>query len=219
MMILAIDTAANMCAACLLDQKTGTVRGVISEDIGNGHAEQLMPIIERVFSQANAVPSDVGKIAVSVGPGSFTGVRVGVATARGLALALGIPVVGVSTFQTIARDFMNSRQTTVDFTVALNGGRGDIFCQRFNASGAAVGSAFAMGPESPRNPITVIGNAARKVNADGVYPDFEIATGSINAYAEVGMISDSPAYPIYLRAADAKVQKGFALPLAQYEVP
>ncbi|MCB8829752.1 tRNA (adenosine(37)-N6)-threonylcarbamoyltransferase complex dimerization subunit type 1 TsaB, partial [Escherichia coli] len=73
-----------------------------SEDIGKGHAERLMAFIEQTLNHAAVPISAIGKIAVSIGPGSFTGVRVGVSTARGFGLALQCPVVGVSTLEALA---------------------------------------------------------------------------------------------------------------------
>ncbi len=104
MKLLALDTAANLCSVAILDVETGILMAEVSEDIGKGHAERLMAVIEQVMEQSKIAIANIGKIAVSVGPGSFTGVRVGVSTARGFALALKCPVVGISTLQALAYD-------------------------------------------------------------------------------------------------------------------
>src|SRR5687767_11705385 len=104
MKLLALDTAANLCSVAVLDVESGTILAASSEDIGKGHAERLMTAIEQVAATARISIADIGKIAVSIGPGSFTGVRVGVSTARGFALALKCPAVGISTLQALAYD-------------------------------------------------------------------------------------------------------------------
>ncbi|MBE0692228.1 MAG: tRNA (adenosine(37)-N6)-threonylcarbamoyltransferase complex dimerization subunit type 1 TsaB, partial [Aquamicrobium sp.] len=84
MRLLAIDTAADLCAACVRDTDGGE-RGRSVLDLGKGHAEHLMGVIEAALREAGCGFADLDAVAVSVGPGSFTGVRVGVAAARGLA--------------------------------------------------------------------------------------------------------------------------------------
>ena len=99
-MILGIDTSAGQCAVALVD---GAREWQRAEVMARGHAEALFPMIEAVLSEAGAHPGDLTRIAVCTGPGSFTGVRAGVAAARGLALGLGIPAVGVSRLAALAQ--------------------------------------------------------------------------------------------------------------------
>ena len=116
MIILAIDTAANLCAACVHDAAAGIERGRSVRDIGKGHAEQLMEVIDAALAAGGLAYADIGGIAVSVGPGSFTGIRVGVAAARGLALGLGVPSAGVTTLEALAleaRDRFPDRKSVV----------------------------------------------------------------------------------------------------------
>ncbi|MCD1626128.1 MAG: tRNA (adenosine(37)-N6)-threonylcarbamoyltransferase complex dimerization subunit type 1 TsaB [Paracoccaceae bacterium] len=98
--ILAFDTSAAHCAAALL---RGTdVVAAASEEMGRGQAERLMPLLDEVVKNAGLDWSDLTAIAVGIGPGNFTGIRISVSAARGLALALNIPAVGVSTFDAIS---------------------------------------------------------------------------------------------------------------------
>src|SRR4051812_18694458 len=110
MLVLAIDTAGPDCAVALArfdaDRIEILARG--AESIGRGHAERLLPIIESVLSQAGCSFHDLDRVAVTVGPGSFTGVRVGIAAARGLALALNIPAVGVGTLDALALPILHA---------------------------------------------------------------------------------------------------------------
>jgi tRNA threonylcarbamoyladenosine biosynthesis protein TsaB len=93
--VLAIDTALEACSAAVLDTEGKLV--VRSLPMARGHAEALMPLIAETMSAAGTEFADLDRIAVTIGPGSFTGVRVGVAAARGIALAADKPAVGLTT--------------------------------------------------------------------------------------------------------------------------
>jgi tRNA threonylcarbamoyladenosine biosynthesis protein TsaB len=98
--VLAIDTALNACAAALVCG--GETRATQSETMERGHAERLAPLVDEMMRGVGATFNEIDRIVVTVGPGSFTGVRVGLSFARGLALALGRPCVGVSTLEALA---------------------------------------------------------------------------------------------------------------------
>ena len=102
MILLAIDTASTLCAACIHDSAAGRELGRAVLDLGKGHAEHLMGVVHDAMAQAGVDFSALERIAVAVGPGSFTGIRVGVSAARGFAMALKIPAVGVTTLEAIA---------------------------------------------------------------------------------------------------------------------
>ncbi|HVX74526.1 MAG TPA: tRNA (adenosine(37)-N6)-threonylcarbamoyltransferase complex dimerization subunit type 1 TsaB [Bradyrhizobium sp.] len=102
MLILAIDTALEACAACVLDTGTGKVLARESQAMKRGHAEALMPLIARVMDKAGVAFTDLDRVAVTTGPGSFTGLRVGLSAARGIALAANRPAVGVTTLAAFA---------------------------------------------------------------------------------------------------------------------
>jgi len=220
MLTLAIDTAANFCSACLWDEAADRVLATEERDIGRGHAEQLMDVIAAVIGKVGRDYADLSRIAVAIGPGSFTGIRVGVAAARGLGLALGIPVAGVTTLEAIAADAR--AETGGDVTVAVNGGRGQIFVQSFDAAGiqfdepAAVEAADAASVV-PASVDFLAGNAADAVAAAFARPvetGIDRATGSVATVARLSAVSPHAPVPLYLRGADAKPQQGFALPRA-----
>ncbi|SDC50826.1 tRNA (adenosine(37)-N6)-threonylcarbamoyltransferase complex dimerization subunit type 1 TsaB [Ruegeria marina] len=94
--VLAFDTSAAHCAAALL--VGDRIVAARAEDMGRGQAERLIPLLEEVLQEAGKTWRDLTAIGVGVGPGNFTGIRISVAAARGLALALGIPAVGVDGF-------------------------------------------------------------------------------------------------------------------------
>ena len=102
MLILAIDTALDACAAAVLDTASSKVIAQESQAMKRGHAEALMPLIARVMKESGVAFDALDRIAVTTGPGSFTGLRVGLSAARGIALAAGKPVVGVTTLTAYA---------------------------------------------------------------------------------------------------------------------
>src|SRR6476660_7024856 len=106
MLILAIDTALDACSAAVLDTAAGTTVALESQPMNRGHAEALMPLIARVIKQSGVAFTSLDRIAVTTGPGSFTGLRVGLSAARGIALAAGLPVVGVTTLTAYAAAFV-----------------------------------------------------------------------------------------------------------------
>src|SRR5581483_6408458 len=98
--ILAIDTGGRSCSVAILGGGVNPAHE--HQDTDHGHATMLMPMIERVRKAAGVDYSDLDRIAVAVGPGSFTGLRVGIAAALGLSLASAVPAVGISTFHAVA---------------------------------------------------------------------------------------------------------------------
>src|SRR3954452_10699203 len=107
MLILAIDTALDACSAGVLDTDAGHLIARESLPMKRGHAEALMPLIARVIRQSGVGFANLDRIAVTTGPGSFTGLRVGISAARGIALAAGKPVVGVTTLAAYAAPVVN----------------------------------------------------------------------------------------------------------------
>ncbi|WP_421854803.1 tRNA (adenosine(37)-N6)-threonylcarbamoyltransferase complex dimerization subunit type 1 TsaB [Oricola sp.] len=221
MLTLAIDTAANFCSACLHDSETGGMLAAEERDIGRGHAEQLIDVVGTVLQSSGKSFDDIAKIAVAVGPGSFTGIRVGVAAARGFGLALGVPVAGVTTLEALHHD-VRAMEAKGAVTVAVRGGRGQVFMQSFGAGGEAVSQAAAVDEDGamravPEDVELLAGNAAAEIAAQMSRPVQAVlarATGSIGAIAILGARSDRQPVPLYLRGADAKPQHGFALPRA-----
>ncbi|SMX22774.1 tRNA (adenosine(37)-N6)-threonylcarbamoyltransferase complex dimerization subunit type 1 TsaB [Boseongicola aestuarii] len=221
--ILAFDTSGPHCAAALLiDDKIVQSR---FEEMKRGQAEQLMPMLEELLQAEGAVWEELDAIAVGVGPGNFTGIRIGVSAARGLALALQVPAIGVSAFE-IARG-PASRGGPEHQIVTLNGVRDTVFLQRFR-SGHPVDEPFLLG--SGRNswldtdlPVLPVGTEligpfaenlmlALGMGAQKLYPfrsadiDWPRAS-SVLARIAAEKLSDAaniaPPAPLYVRAADA----------------
>ena len=106
MRILAIDTALDACSATVFDTELDVPLAIESHEIGRGHAEALLPIVERVMNTAAVGFDTIDRIAATVGPGSFTGLRVGLAAARGFALACNRPAVGITTLAALAAPYI-----------------------------------------------------------------------------------------------------------------
>lgn len=221
MIVLAIDCAASLCAACVYDAGRQKELGRSVLDLGKGHAEHLMAVIADALNASGVGYADLDAIAVSTGPGSFTGVRVGVSTARGLALALKIPAIGVTTLEALAvqaREKFPGRAVLV----ALDGGREEIHAALYDEAailryGPAVSTLAEMVEMAPANVPVLAGTMAGKIAAAATGA-FDLgpaaATADIAVYARLAAkkgAGEKP-HPVYLRSADAKPQAGFVLP-------
>jgi tRNA threonylcarbamoyladenosine biosynthesis protein TsaB len=223
MKLLALDTAANLCSVAILDVETGTVLAEISEDIGKGHAERLMAVIEQTTAVAKVSITDTGKIAVSVGPGSFTGVRVGVSTARGFALALKCPVIGISTLEALAYDAAKLFPGKPILSI-IDARRDELYAQFFGEDGSARSEPMVttlpliLEQLTERGPGHVLSGSGAPVVNERLDRPLDIAvtaaTGSIEAFARLGAMrsaDDEAPKPLYLRGLDVKPQQGFVL--------
>jgi tRNA threonylcarbamoyl adenosine modification protein YeaZ len=219
MLIIAFDTASAICAACVFDAGTEIVLAQASEDIGTGHAERLMPMIGDVLAAAGVTLADIGLIGCSVGPGSFTGVRVGVAAARGFAQALHVPLAAITTLDAIAAAALPLAQGR-PVRVMIDARRGEVHTQDFAADGTALSAPALLShaaAASGADGFVLAGSGAGVVLPDRkiVLPD--AATGAIADFARLAALSASQSRtsltisPLYLRGADAKPQEDFAL--------
>ena len=127
MLILAIDTSLAACSACLAD--TGAVLARKSEPMARGHQERLAPMVRDLMVEVGVAFADLDRVAVTIGPGSFTGLRVGLAFAKGLGLALKRPVAGVGTLEALAMHEPDGDP----IVAAIDAGRGHIYVQAFSA--------------------------------------------------------------------------------------
>lgn len=222
MILLAIDCAAGLCAAALYDSGRQAVLAAISRDIGRGHAEDLTGVVQAVLHEAGRTYADLGLVAVTVGPGSFTGIRVGVAFARGLALALGIPAIGITTLEGIAAEAGVGRPVLA----AIDAGRGEIHGALYSASGELLQGPVAMSPATAADlaaarDALLAGSAGPAIEAAATRPlaasEGQGATAGIETYARLAAMPGrdmTRPKPLYLRDADAKPQQGFAVPRA-----
>ena len=157
MRILAFDTAMAGCSAAFMDTESGSC---VSETkpMPRGQAEELVPMIKRVTGTAGFPAVDL--IAVTTGPGAFTGLRIGLSTARALGLALGRPVTGVTTLEVFARQFFNKEKLNQGeiLAVLLETKREDFYIQIFGPEGKALS-----GPEALDVPEIIEKISGKKV--------------------------------------------------------
>jgi tRNA threonylcarbamoyl adenosine modification protein YeaZ len=230
MIVLAIDTSGPSCAVCLLRGGDGDGSTAMlaerAERIGRAQAERLVPMVEEALQSAHIAFAGLGRIAVATGPGSFTGIRVGVAAARGLALALGIDSVGIGSLEALAAEARHAIPQAPVVAV-LAGPRGDVFAYAADANGATRLQPSLLDPAElarlvagwGRSPLALIGSAAPVV-AD------HLGRGGLDARIvreaeapEAGWIARlalaetaiGPPRPLYLRPPDAKPQMGRAV--------
>jgi tRNA threonylcarbamoyladenosine biosynthesis protein TsaB len=222
MLILALDTASSLCAVCVFDTASGTVLHDITEDLGTGHAVRLMPMIDEALQAAGATLRDIGLLACSIGPGSFTGVRVGVAAARGLMQATGVAGRGVSTLQALAMDAVALAQGR-PVRVLIDARRACAHAQDFGPDGAPLNAPVLLALEDAslgEEGFALAGSGAALVTRDALLG--HASTGSVSAFARLAALPVSQSggllpqtsltiSPLYLRGADAKRQEGFAL--------
>ncbi|MAP19128.1 MAG: tRNA (adenosine(37)-N6)-threonylcarbamoyltransferase complex dimerization subunit type 1 TsaB, partial [Aurantimonas sp.] len=143
-LLLAVDTAFARCSVGLFDMDAGVMLAGDEPEIGKGHAEQLFGIIDDVLNAAGADYGSLRRIAVTVGPGSFTGLRVGVSAVRGLALTLGVPAVGVTTLEVLAAPHLAADRVVLS---VLDAKRGEVYAALYDSDGAALKEPAALAPE------------------------------------------------------------------------
>src|SRR5512147_1269778 len=137
MLILAIDTALDACAAAVLDTSAGIVAQE-SQAMKRGHAEALMPLIARVMKLSGVAFTALDRIAVTTGPGSFTGLRVGLSAARGIALAAGKPAVGVTTLTAFAAPVVSENDEPHPVIAAIDARHDHVYFQALAGDGSSL---------------------------------------------------------------------------------
>jgi tRNA threonylcarbamoyladenosine biosynthesis protein TsaB len=219
MFILAIDTALDACAAGILDTRTSRLIAHESLPMQRGHAEALMPLIGRVMKASGIGFPDLHRIAVTTGPGSFTGLRVGLSAARGLGLAAAKPVVGLTTLTAFAAPVV-SANAPYPIISAIDARHDHVYFQVVSGDGSPLirprVAPIAEALEAARlGAPHLVGNAAQ-ILADrwpaDMPPPAQVdaqPAPDITWVAWVGAAvtpDKAPARPYYLRAPDAKPQ-------------
>jgi tRNA threonylcarbamoyladenosine biosynthesis protein TsaB len=225
MRVLAIDTALAACSAAILDTEQGGIIASESLPMVRGHAEALIPLLGRVTAEARMAFRDFDRVAVTTGPGSFTGLRVGIAAARGIALSIGKPAVGLSTLSAYAAPHLADDEA-IPVVVAIDARHQHVFLEVFGPGGRTV-IAPRLAPlrEAARAaaeaPARIVGSAALAVaNALAATDVAPILVDQRDApdivwVARMGAAlpdGQSPPKPQYLRAPDAQPQNAAQLP-------
>jgi tRNA threonylcarbamoyladenosine biosynthesis protein TsaB len=225
MRVLAIDTALEACSAAILD--TDRTGGATSRSVPmtRGHAEALMPLIAAVMAEARMEFADLDRVAVTIGPGSFTGLRVGVAAARGIALAAGKPAIGLTTLAALAAPVLEADDGNAVLAV-INARHDRVYMQLFGPGGRSlvpprVASTRDAIRAAVARPTRIVGNAAQLI--EDAWPDGEprplmvsaVSAPDIVSVARLGAASadlTAPVKPLYLGDADAHPQEAGIVP-------
>ncbi len=223
-MILGLDTSTEILGLALL--REGRVVSSLSLAIGRSHSEKLPGTLDRFLSEAGVLVSELSGLAVSIGPGSFTGLRVGLSLAKGMAYTLGLPLVGVPTLKALAWRCRPSRHP---IGAMLDARKGEVFYAQYEERGGELERKSpdrALSPEALANeirePTLFVGSGVR------VYGDFlKNRLGSLAIYASPNPESTDPAdlaylgwqrlrqgerddleglEPVYIRASDAELK-------------
>lgn len=204
-MLLAFDTATPHVSAALHDGESGEVVAERRAERPLRHAEQLAPLIELVMHDAGIVRQDLTAIAVGVGPGPFTGLRVGLVTARTLAHVLAVPVYGVCSLDVLAVQAVDTGAVAEPFAVATDARRKEVYLARYDAEGARLDGPIVDRPAALATAGPVVGQGAL------LYPDaFPRAVGpeAPGAGWLARVVAEERAElldpePLYLRRPDA----------------
>lgn len=214
MLILAIDTALGAVAACVYDALTDRVVACERLLLERGHAEALVPLLERLAGQVPGGFAAIERVAVTTGPGSFTGIRVGVAAAKAIGIARGVEVVGVSTLSAFAAPLLGREDTYV--ACAIDARHGNVFFECFDNSGAVIHEANVLTIRDAAamlgaKPAILAGTGATLVAIEAwsrggkAEVAGEVVSPAIEFVARLGAIAEvdeSPPQPFYLKAAD-----------------
>lgn len=203
--ILAVDTTFGACSAAVLE--AGRVLARRCEVMQRGHAEALAPMVEAVMAEAGLAFADVSRLAVTTGPGSFTGQRVGLAFMRGLRVALGKPLIGVTSLAAMAAEA--KAQTGCDVAAAVHDAkRGEVYLETTAGHAAAVmGVADAQTILAGFSSLALAGTGAALMALPHATVTSILAPDAVWVARLAGTAPDTGAAPrpLYLRPPDAKL--------------
>lgn len=214
MLVLGLDTCLNACSVAVLEVGDGGERVLAhqSEPMARGHQERLAPMAEAAMTDAGVAFSRLQRIGATVGPGSFTGLRVGVAFAKGLGSALAIPTVGIGSLEALAAEARGMVAAVIDAR------REQVYLQVFDDGEALmapdvlpVGTAAARLVElGMGRALTLVGSGARLLSEAAPGADVIVPEGCdarhVARLAARKLVT--PIRPLYLRAPDAKLPGG-----------
>ena len=225
MRILALDTATTACSVAVWEDETVLARRF--ETMPRGQSEALIPMIVDVLAEASLTFNDFDFLAVTVGPGAFTGLRIGLAAARGMALAAGLPCLGVTTFDAVAEGISAQERAGRDVLIALDAKRADVYARFFSASPDGRGlepasEPLALTPDDlagrmGTSRLLIAGDAAVRVAEAASARNIETSISSAPGVADAALVAAiaarrqragqpaEPVEPLYLRPPDAIV--------------
>jgi tRNA threonylcarbamoyl adenosine modification protein YeaZ/ribosomal-protein-alanine acetyltransferase len=201
-MLLVLDTCFNACSAALFDEVATRVVASAYEEMERGHAEALGPMVEQLFATAGVKPDQLTRVAVTYGPGTFTGLRIGLSFAKGMALALDIPLIGINSLKAAAQ------HTKEKVIIAYQAGGTGLFYWT-SPEGPALGSAddIIASAKTLNRPVIGYGFEGGKT----LWPDAKIFA----KFAATLPVTGESIEPLYLRPPDAKPSVSIAASSSQ----
>ena len=185
--LLHIETSTEVCSVALSEETT--ILSAICSNKGNSHTENLFPFIEHVLSEGNCSIAELTGVVLSIGPGSYTGLRIGASAAKGISYALGIPLIGISTLQSIVFGAISQQQEEHKlFCPMIDARRMEVFSALYNAKGASITEVtnkiideYAFRKELENNIICFCGNGIAKCHTVLQHPNARFINTSIAA--------------------------------------
>lgn len=222
-LILALDTAMGGCAVGIYDPHAQKTLSSLQEPMITGQAERLVSMIEQVLQTAAVTYKDLASVAVTRGPGAFTGLRIGLATAKGLSLALDIPAVGVETFEALMETHKTAGAGQGPVAILIETKRTDYYARFYDAAGNPVTQGACLSLTEILKEIEkietpeLVGDAAQRFmmeakeygkTQDWNFTEIHMCAPEAVALCALRKISENPkesaidAQPLYLRAPD-----------------
>ena len=240
MKLLAIDTSMQACSVAVFVNDDTLEIFSVYEEIERGHAERLMSMVDEALAKSGLTIKQIDRFAVCRGPGTFTGVRIGIAAARGLALACKKPLTGIGTLQVLAGrvlfeqpDLAKLAQTgqQAELCIAVDARRGEIYWQCFDLTAQPLADPLALTPQnvvaaiSERGHFSILAGSGADIVGQGLadagiafaiaakslQPDATRLADIVAASGNDEFLLQQSATPLYLRPADAKIQTGYAV--------
>lgn len=225
MRILAIDTALGQCAACVSESGATEPIAVETISLDRGHAEALLPLLERVLSRIDGGFASLDRVAVTIGPGSFTGLRIGISAARAVGLAVGVPVVGVTTLSALMAPLIAlPRSRLVVAAIDARGGR--VYVQAIAPNGRAIIAPSVLSVREivrtlGSSGVMLVGSGAPAIAADAWSVGLDVRVHDAPPVPDIGWVARlglaaRPEHalpkPLYLAPPDARPQDAARLP-------
>lgn len=218
MLVMGLDTSLQRCSVAIL--KDGALVADQSLEMERGHAERLAPMAAKALADTGIAIRDLDRIGVVVGPGGFTGVRVGLSFARGLAIGTGLDVVGVTSLAALAENLENAQPGALVAAV-INARRGQLYAGLYQRGGAMLIAPFVATPghvseilikKAGAKLVSLVGSGAAQIAHNGrdwgaAGVSDQISAVHVAQLAAAASPPDSPPRPLYLRAPDAKPPK------------
>ncbi len=219
MLVMGLDTALQRCSVAILENDGVLARKAVGME--RGHAEALAPMAAEVLAEAGCSVPDLDRIGVVVGPGGFTGLRVALSFARGLAVGTGAPVAGVTSLAALAENIVDAPEGGLMAPV-IDARRGQVYAGLYERGGAILLEPFIATPEQALKQLThgAGGRAVRLIGTgasllQGAPASWDVSEGDpqIDVVAVARLAAHAPApacppAPLYLRPPDAKPPQG-----------